>query len=169
MRLLSDFSASLMTLAMLTTGFAAPASAQLMTDRGIDAASAQVVVQGCFADAEANQQRFSIIVVDSGGHLVAALRMQGARPGNTAFATEKAKASALWGFATSGMEQGAQNTPGFAYAPNVVTVAGGVPIYSADGKHILGAIGVSGGAPSADEACAKAGIAAAGLKAERMR
>ncbi|MEO1046367.1 MAG: heme-binding protein [Pseudomonadota bacterium] len=153
----------------MTGAFASAASAQLMTERGIDAASAQAVMQGCVADATANQQRFSIIVVDSGGHIVTALRMQGARPGNTAFATEKAQASALWGFATSGMERGAQNTPGFAYAPNVVTVAGGVPIFSADGRHLLGAIGVSGGAPVADEACAKAGIAAAGLQSERAR
>ncbi|WOE75285.1 GlcG/HbpS family heme-binding protein [Alterisphingorhabdus coralli] len=169
MRLPSRFTARLMALSILVTGIATTASAQLMTERGIDAASAQTVLQGCFADAEAKQQRFSIIVVDSGGHLVAALRMQGARPGNTAFATEKAKAAALWGFATSRMERSAENLPGFADAPAVVTVAGGVPIYSADGKQILGAIGVSGGAPSADEACAKAGITAAGLQAERVR
>jgi len=40
---------------------------------------------------------------------------------------------------------------------------GGVPIYSADGI-LLGGVGVSGGKPADDAACAAAGIEAAGLK-----
>ena len=60
---------------------------------------------------------------------------------------DKAKAVAAWGFSTAQMATGARETPGFGQAPNVVTVAGGVPVYSADGKTRLGGIGVSGEAP----------------------
>jgi uncharacterized protein GlcG (DUF336 family) len=85
------------------------------------------------------------------------------------FALDKAVAVAAWGFPTSGMEEGAKETPGFARAPHVVTVAGGVPIWSADGKMRIGGVGVSGEAPADDAACAQAGIAAAGLKSSRVR
>ncbi len=50
-----------------------------------------------------------------------------------------------------------------------MTVAGGVPVYSADGKSLIGAAGVSGEAPADDAACASAGIKAAGLRSERAR
>ena len=60
------------------------------------------------------------------------------------------------------MAEGAKGTPGFASAPHVVTVAGGVPIFSADGKTRIGAVGASGEAPEDDAACVTAGIAAAG-------
>ena len=45
-----------------------------------------------------------------------------------------------------------------------MTVAGGVPVFSADGRERIGAVGVSGEAPADDAACAEAGIAAAGLR-----
>jgi glc operon protein GlcG len=60
-------------------------------------------------------------------------------------------------------------TPGFANAPGVVTVAGGVPVWSADGKVRVGGVGASGEAPAGDAACAEAGIAAAGLRTGRTR
>lgn len=146
---------------------ALPAQAHDMA--AFDAEAAQAVLNGCVAHAEANGQSQGIVVVDAGGHIMAALRMDGSRPGMIAFAQEKAYAAATWGFATSGMEQGARNTPGFADAPGVVTVAGGVPIYDASGQHRLGAIGVSGAPPEDDAACAEAGIAAAGLLPARVR
>jgi glc operon protein GlcG len=85
------------------------------------------------------------------------------------FALQKAAAVAAWGFPTSGMEEGAREVPGFARAPHVVTVPGGVPIWSADGKTRLGGVGVSGEAPADDAACAEVGIRAAGLRSSRLR
>jgi glc operon protein GlcG len=46
-----------------------------------------------------------------------------------------------------------------------VTVAGGIPVYSLDGKALIGAAGASGEAPEDDAACVTAGILAAGLRA----
>jgi uncharacterized protein GlcG (DUF336 family) len=79
----------------------------------------------------------------------------------------KATAVAAWGFSTAQMERSAKETPGFANAPHVVTVPGGVPVWSADGKTRLGGVGVSGEAPADDAACAEAGIRAAGLRSSR--
>ena len=145
--------------------FAAPAQSQ--SAPRLDAKLAQAVVNGCAAHAAAKKQSHAIAVVDTGGHLVAALRMDGNGFGMMDFALAKAQAVAAWGFSTAGMAEGAKDTPGFAFAPHVVTVAGGVPIFSADGKTRLGAAGASGEAPEDDAACVTAGIAAAGLRSSR--
>ena len=133
------------------------------------AALAEAIVAGCRTHSSAKRQSHAIAVVDGGGHLVAALRMDGNRSGMMEFSIEKAKAVAAWGFATAQMEEAARGTPGFARAPGVVTVAGGVPVFSADGKALIGAAGASGQAPADDAACVEAGIKAAGLRSGRAR
>ena len=135
----------------------------------LTATTAEAVVGGCRAHASAKGQSHAIAVFDAGGGLVAALRMDGNRAGVMAFAMAKARASASWGFSTAAMGDAVQQTPGFAAAPDVVTVPGGVPVYSADGTVLLGSVGVSGEAPADDAACAEAGIRAAGLSHERRR
>ena len=144
---------------------AAPAEAQVAPR--LDAKAAQAIVNGCAAHAAGKNQSHAIAVVDTGGHLVAALRMDGNGSGMMDFAIAKAEAVAAWGFPTADMAEGAKDTPGFAFAPHVVTVAGGVPIFSADGKTRLGAAGASGEAPQDDAACVVAGISAAGLRTSR--
>ena len=144
---------------------ASPAPAQ--TELRLDARIAQAIVDGCAAHAGAKMQSHAIAVVDTGGHLVAALRMDGNSSGMMDFALAKAQAVAAWGFSTTDMVAGAKDTPGFAFAPHVVTVAGGIPIFSADGRTLLGAVGASGEAPQDDAACVAAGIAAAGLRSSR--
>jgi glc operon protein GlcG len=114
----------------------------------VDARQAQAVLAGCAAHSSGRGQSHAIVVVDSGGHVVAALRMDGNGFGIMEFARAKAEA---------------------ADAPRVVTVAGGIPIWSADGRERIGAVGVSGEAPADDAACAEAGIGAAGLRSERAR
>lgn len=144
---------------------AAPALAQPPAELG--ARLAEAIVAGCKSHAAAKRQSHAVAVVDSGGHLVAALRMDGNRAGMMEFAIEKAKAVAAWGFATAQMEEAARETPGFARAPGVVTVAGGVPVFAADGNILIGAAGASGEAPADDAACVEAGIKAAGLRSRR--
>jgi uncharacterized protein GlcG (DUF336 family) len=145
---------------------AAAAQAQSPPQR-LDARAGQAIVAGCAAHAARRGQSHAIAVVDAGGHLVAALRMDGNGFGIMDFALAKAGASAAWGFSTAQMAQGARETAGFAAAPHVVTVAGGIPVFAADGRERIGAVGVSGEAPADDAACAEAGIAAAGLRARR--
>ena len=145
----------------------AASSAQAQSAATLDARTAQAIVNGCASHAAAKRQSHAIAVVDTGGHLVAALRMDGNGSGMMDFAIAKAEAVAAWGFPTADMAEGAKETPGFAFAPHVVTVAGGVPVFSADGKTRLGAAGASGEAPADDAACAEAGIKAAGLRSSR--
>jgi glc operon protein GlcG len=144
---------------ILLASAAAAQPAQLL-----NAKDAQAIVAGCAAHAAAKKQSHAIVVVDSGGHMVAALRMDGNGSGIFDFAAAKAQAAAAWGFSTAQMIEGARSTPGFDRAPHVVIVPGGVPLFSADGKVRLGAVGVSGEAPADDAACAEAGIVAAGLR-----
>ena len=98
---------------------ASPAPAQ--TESRLDARIAQAIVDGCAAHAGAKMQSHAIAVVDTGGHLVAALRMDGNSSGMMDFALAKAQAVAAWGFSTTDMVAGAKDTPGFAFAPHVVT------------------------------------------------
>ena len=133
----------------------------------LDARLAQAIVNGCAAHAAKKNQSHAIVVVDTGGHVIAALRMDGNGSGMMDFALAKAQAVAAWGFPTAQMAEAAKGTPGFAFAPHVVTVGGGVPVLSADGKARLGAAGASGEAPEDDAACVTAGISAAGLRSSR--
>ena len=131
----------------------------------LDARSAQAMVSGCASHAAGRRQSHAIVVVDLGGQVVASLRMDGNSYGIMDFAVAKAEAAAAWGFSTAQMAESAAGTPGFGDAPHVVTVPGGLPVFSADGTERIGAIGVSGEAPADDAACAEAGIKAAGLRA----
>jgi len=144
---------------------AAPVAAQPAPT--LNAQAAQAIVAGCSAHATAKRQSHAIVVVDTGGKIVAALRMDGNGSGIFDFALSKAEAAAAWGFSTAQMLESARGTPGFDRAPHVVIVPGGVPVFSADGKTRIGAVGVSGEAPVDDAACADAGIAAAGLRSSR--
>jgi glc operon protein GlcG len=141
-----------------------PAAAAAQGPAVLDARAAQAIVAGCVAQASGKMQSHAIAVVDSGGHVVAALRMDGNSSGIFDFAQAKAEAAAAWGFSTAQMVEAAKGTPGFANAPHVVTVPGGVPVYSADGKVRIGAVGVSGEEPADDAECAEAGVGAAGLR-----
>ena len=145
--------------------FAVAASAQ--TAPTLDARAAQAIIQGCVAQSTAKKQSHAIVVVDTGGHIVAALRMDGNGSGIFEFALTKAQAAAAWGFSTAQMLASARGTPGFERAPGIVIVPGGIPLFSADGKVRIGAVGVSGEAPADDAACAEAGVRAAGLRSTR--
>ena len=76
--------------ALLLAVFAAPAFGQ--TAPILDARSAEAIVTGCAADAAAKHQSEAIAVVDTGGHLITALRMDGNGSGIFDFALAKAEA-----------------------------------------------------------------------------
>ena len=156
-----------MRLPLAATLFIASAASSAQPAPGLDARTAQAIVAGCVAESVAVKQSHAIVVVDTGGHVVAALRMDGNGSGIFDFALAKAQAAAAWGFSTAQMLEGARGTPGFERAPHVVIVPGGLPVFTADGKTWIGAVGVSGEAPVDDAACAEAGIKAAGLRSTR--
>lgn len=153
---------------LAAAAFAQPPAAQA-PQRGmaLDAPAAEAIVLGCARRAEGRKQSHAIVVVDAGGGEIAALRMNGNGRGIMDFARAKAEAVAAWGYSTSAMAASARDTSGFAAAPHVVTVAGGVPIFSADGRILLGAAGASGEAPADDEACVTEAVEGAGFKTRR--
>jgi uncharacterized protein GlcG (DUF336 family) len=134
------------------------------TSMSLNAALAQKIVSACVERATQRKQSHAIAIVDNSGALLAFLRMDGNPPGVGDFAVQKAVAVASWRFSTQQMSKAAEATPGFAMAPKVVTVAGGVPIYARSGVFV-GAVGVSGESPQDDTGCAIAGITAAGFNA----
>ena len=150
-------------LLLMTPMFDAHAQASL------DAPTASRMIEGCVAHSKAKGQSHAIAIYDTGGHPVALLRMDGNASGIMAFAMQKAAAVAHWRFSTAQMETSAKATPGFASAPHVVTVPGGIPVYSTDGKTFIGAVGVSGESAQDDTACAEAAVKAVGLSLARKR
>ncbi len=101
-------------------------------------------------------------VVDCGGHLLAALRADGAFPASIEISRDKAWTAA--GFRTStdrlceALSERDVLREGIALRPGVVLFGGGMPIV-VEGATV-GAIGVSGGSEDDDRACASAGLAA---------
>jgi len=139
---------------------------------GITLSQASTIVEGALRKArEMGCAPLAVSVLDDGGHLKTFAREDGAGIVRPQIATAKA-----WG--TLGMGVGSralarrlaeqpQSQP-FFVALNamsegrVVPVPGGVLIRDAAGL-VLGAVGISGDTSDKDEACALAGIAAAGL------
>jgi uncharacterized protein GlcG (DUF336 family) len=106
-------------------------------------------------------------VVDVGGNLVAALRMDGAQKVALPLASDKAYTAVALGAPTetwSGSTAPGGDDCGMASAlgGRLVVFAGGLPI-QVDGT-VIGGVGVSGAAATVDRACACAGLVAAGLE-----
>ncbi len=113
----------------------------------------------------------SVIVLDSGGHVKAFEREDGAAPGRFAIAHGKAYGSVMLGMAgTAQMARAEQqgyfmNAVNGAYGGQVVPVPGGVLVRDKKGA-IIGAVGLTGDTSDNDAIAAAAGIEAAGLTAE---
>ena len=113
----------------------------------------------------------TVAVLDAGGHLVAFKREDKSGLLRFDIAFGKAWGALGMGFGSRTLAERAANTPQFftmlaaASGGRIVTNPGGVLIRDAGGD-IIGAVGISGDTSDKDEACAMAGIAAAGLKAD---
>jgi glc operon protein GlcG len=125
----------------------------------ITAARAQAVIQA--AEQEANRRGWplNIAVADSGGNLVAFLRMDGAQLGSIPISEHKARASVRFRRATRAWEESLQKS-GYHYIltlDDVIASRGGIPLVE-DGK-VIGGVGCSGGTGSQDEVVCAAGAA----------
>ncbi len=113
----------------------------------------------------------TVAVLDAGGHLTAFQREDRSGIMRYDIAYGKAWGALGMGFGSRHIAERAANMPGFFGALAVVShgrmvpVAGGVLVLDGAGE-IIGAVGISGDTSDNDEACAVAGIEAAGLAAK---
>ncbi|MCU1479422.1 MAG: GlcG protein [Subtercola sp.] len=113
----------------------------------------------------------TVAVLDAGGQLVAFAREDGSSLLREKIARAKAMGALNMGVGSRALAGRADAHPQFfssiiALADGeLVPVAGGVLVRDEIGA-IVGAVGVSGALPDADEACGLAGIIAAGLTAD---
>lgn len=109
--------------------------------------------------------KVNVAVVDAGGNLLAFQRMNGAFLHSISIAEDKAFAALSFGLPTGAWRGLFDDQPelkdGLIHRPRFVTLAGGLPVEQ-DGE-LIGGVGVSGASEQQDEACAQAGLKAAGL------
>ncbi len=156
---------ALTAITLIASGISISTSA-LETAPVLNLEVAQKMASGCQAKALEKGWKMSVSVVDSGANPVYFQRMNGAYIASAELSRLKAENSAKMQMPTSmledfsfGKDKKGGPAPGLADLPGFVTLAGGVPFKA--GNDFLGAIGVSGGMPNEDEACAQAGIDAA--------
>lgn len=117
------------------------------------------MIDAAFAEADKNEWKVTVAVVDDGGHLLAMRRMDGCAPIASYIAPQKARSAALGRRDTAEFEamiNGGRTA--FLSAPEVSgLLEGGVPL-KVEGQ-VVAAIGVSGVKPDQDAQVAKAGIA----------
>jgi uncharacterized protein GlcG (DUF336 family) len=112
----------------------------------------------------------TVVVLDAGGHVVAAERQDGSSNKRFEVAYGKASGALALGMGSRALMARAEQQPYFIAAATaavggaLVPVPGGVLVQ--DGDVLVGAVGVSGDTSDKDEVVAVAGIEAAGLTAE---
>jgi uncharacterized protein GlcG (DUF336 family) len=132
---------------------------------------ARAIIQGTLAAGSSKSlQPLTVVVLDAGGHLIAAEREDGSSNKRFEVAFGKAHGAVSMGMGSRSLFDRAQTQPWFVAAVNnsigpLVPVPGGVLVKAADGT-LLGAVGVSGDTSDKDEEAALAGIDSAGLVAQ---
>lgn len=131
----------------------------------------QIAIAGALAKGvDMGFKPLAVAVVDTGGHLIAFARQNGASTLRHQIAQAKASGALALGISSRAIGEMAEQRPTFVatlvpLSPyGILPAAGGVIIRSDDGTAI-GAIGVTGDLSDNDEICAFAGIEAAGLTA----
>lgn len=121
--------------------------------------------------ADMNLKPLAIAVLDAGGHLKAFVAQDDTSILRPQIAHGKAYGALALGMGSRAINKDAENRPSFVNAVNalaggsIVPVPGGVLIRSKAGA-VIGAVGITGDVSDNDEACAIAGIEAAGFVAE---
>lgn len=146
-----------------------PASTISIVARTLAAAAAHAAVGAAVAEAERLGVRVNVALVDAGGVLAAFLRMPGAPLHSVDIAIDKAYTAASFGLPTSRWSEvlrahSAAVREGLVLRPRFVAFGGGLPVH--DEGQVIGGIGVSGANEEQDEAIARAGLIALGIRAE---
>ncbi len=166
MNQITNFSRALLTIMFVAAGVGAPSGLAAQTaPQRLTLSEAQAILAAAQRDAASKNLRLSIAVVDGRGDLIAATRMQDARPTTMDTAIGKAMGAAIFGRPSADL---AANSDSPLYR-NMNEATGGrlrffqgaVPIVR--GGYTVGAVGASGASSQADEDNVKAALAAVGL------
>src|SRR5262245_54157291 len=148
-----------LTAAALACALVAPASAQLLVEKGLSAAQAFTIAQTAIETCKANGYRVSVTVVGRNGEVLLQVRGDGTGPHTMENSFRKAYTSRTFRSPSGDFEKRVKDNPtiGLAHLSNVVGSQGALPIKVGD--DVIGAAGASG-APGGekDEACIKAGL-----------
>ena len=139
----------------------------------LDLAAARTIISVALkTGADKGCKPLTVAVLDAGGAVVALERSDGSSRMRPDIAIGKANGAIALGIGSRAIHKRAEEQPYFIQAMNalaggtLVPVPGGVLVRSAPGGAILGAVGITGDTSDNDEACAIAGIEAAGLTAD---
>ncbi len=138
----------------------------------ITLAQASTILDTALATADKLKLKpMSIAVLDAGGHLIAFKKQDKSSLMRFEIAFGKAWGAIGLGRSSNAIAKMAEERPHFvsslmtASGGRIVPIQGGVLVRSAAGD-IIGAVGVTGDTAQNDEACAVAGVKAAGLEVE---
>lgn len=139
---------------------------------GMTLSTAEAITSAALEKAvELKLKPLTVAILDAGGHAVLVKRQNGSSIMRPQIATGKAIGALAVGTGTRWLNANAESRPHFVNALNgvsggaIVPVPGGVLIKGESGET-LGAVGITGDTSDNDEACAVAGIVAAGLVAD---
>lgn len=138
-----------------------------MTKLTLDQANT-IITQALAKAAKLRLKPLGVAVLDEGGHLIAFQRQDGATFMRLDIASGKAYGALATGAGSRRLEKMAIERPHFvsslaaASGGRIVPVPGGALVRDGDGA-VIGAVGISGDTSDNDEACALAGIEAAGF------
>ncbi len=143
-----------------------------MSHRHLDLETARMLVAAARAyGTEHDLKPLTVVVLDPGGHLVAAEREDGASIGRFDVARGKAHGALALGMGSRSIMSRAEQqayfvlAAGAAVGGSLVPVPGGVLVRDDNGE-LMGAVGISGDTSDNDEAAAVAAIEAYGLTAQ---
>ena len=134
--------------------------------------SAQSIISDALAaGAEHGFKPLTVVVLDAGGHVIAAARQDGASNNRFEIAQGKAYGALALGMGSRAIMERAEQQAYFiaattaALGGRLIPVPGGVLVRDQDGT-LVGAVGITGDSSDNDETAATTAIEAAGLKAQ---
>lgn len=136
---------------LVSTVFLSAEEPNTFTREEISETAALELTRAAIAEARKRDEVIAVAVTDLGGHLIAFLRMDEAKPAVVQIAIGKAYSSSIYR-ATTGklweISQPGEPAFGLQTHPGTITFQGGVPIMK-DGQ-VIGGLGVSGAAAHVD-------------------
>jgi uncharacterized protein GlcG (DUF336 family) len=138
---------------------AAPAGAQLLTQKSLSSGTAMTIAQTALETCTKQGYNVSVHVLGRNGEVLVALRGDNAPPHTMENSQRKAYTARTFRITSGEFAQRVKDNPtlGAVHLTGIVAAQGALPIKVGD--EVIGAVGVSG-APGGekDEACAKTGI-----------